>query len=498
MDAECRDLFERFERDVPHVRARKLYAIGRGANRHANPVRFPRNPELSVRDHENAWLALAVEQIDFVAVSHSFDGKVAGVIMRPDADPAGALTGRLARLLPGTEANHALPAHWRIATAASPGSGPLPPSQATKPVIFVLPALFAVGGVERNAVDIMNQLRGEFDFVVITTEPLSAERGSLHKEAVEVAHAFYDLAELAHPDLFETMLARLRDIYSPVAVWICNGSPWQCDHATAIRDIFAGIPITDQQVYDTEIGWITRFAEPGMRSADRFIATNSRIRDTFVNRYHLPADRIDLIYPAVNLDLIGPLESTAGADAEFVWIGRLTAQKRPLEFLRFAAIVKNEACFVMIGDGELASECDAFIARENLTNVRRIPFSACVSDVLRQSAAQVITSKWEGLPIAMLESLAMGLPVFSTGVGDIRIVLEQYGNGVIGPDASDPQAFAHAWLAWRSALPQWRERARKAAPAIRERFGGPAAAALYKACWQRAIAQFSHALPGGA
>ena len=86
----------------------------------------------------------------------------------------------------------------------------------------------------------------------------------------------------------------------------------------------------------------------------------------------------------------------------------------------------------MIGDGEMAAECDRFIEKNYLRNILRIPFHPLTPEVIALADGMIITSIYEGLPIAMLEALAVGIPVLATDVGDIRLVLEEYGSGLVG------------------------------------------------------------------
>ena len=376
-----------------------------------------------------------------------------------------------------------------------------------KPVIFILPALFAVGGVERLAIDMMRQLRADYGFVVITTERLSERHGSLHGQTEGIALGFYDLAELAAPALFLDMMRELRSVYRPSLVWICNGAPWQCDNASGIREVFGGIPIVDQQAYDTEAGWIARYADPGIQSYDRFIAINTKIQDTFIRKYGIDPAKIDMIYHSVNLDAVGPLDRTdedrtayreryglpAGGRV-FGWIGRLTKQKRPLEFLEFArraAEAEDGRHFVMIGNGELAGACDEFIARHELRAVTPVRFSNRMGELFAAMSGLVGTSEYEGLPISMLEALSMGVPVFSTDVGDVGMVLEEYGAGRVTGADWDLDRYLADFEAWIAELPEWQARARVAAPRIRARFAGPQVARLYDECWRRAMAEMA-------
>jgi glycosyltransferase involved in cell wall biosynthesis len=96
-------------------------------------------------------------------------------------------------------------------------------------------------------------------------------------------------------------------------------------------------------------------------------------------------------------------------------------------------------------------------------------------------------SEYEGLPISMLEAIAMGVPVFSTDVGDVGIILNEYQCGEITEAAWDLDRYSDGFAAWKKRLPF---RAVEAAPKVREWFGGPSVARLYDECFRRAIEGF--------
>jgi glycosyltransferase involved in cell wall biosynthesis len=469
---------------------------------------------------QNAVLALEMQDLDLLLVSHTLAEvpqvgthglKNAGVL-RQAARGTQTMKAQVARLLPGggtvTDLAHLIPGV--TITAGKARAEPLPTSlrsqsTSTKRVIFVLPALFAVGGVERLVIDMMRQLGDRYEFVVITVERLTESQGSLYGSAEGIALAFFDLAELAPPELFLPMMERLRSVYNPALVWVPNGSPWQCDHAAQIRQVFHSIPIVDQQVYDTEAGWIARYHEPGIRSYDRFIAINRRIEETFIRKYGIPADKIDMIYHSVNLGALGPAERTDTDRREyrakyglpegkqiFGWVGRCTPQKRPLEFLQFAKQAgekDDQRHFLMIGDGELGAECDRYIAEQSVGNVTRIRFSNRMGELFALMNGMLGASAYEGLPISMLEALAMGVPVFSTDVGDVGLVLSEYNAGAVTPAAWDQTRYLADFELWLSNLPGYADNARKAAHSVRERFGSVAVAAEYESSFQKAWKQ---------
>lgn len=375
-----------------------------------------------------------------------------------------------------------------------------------RPVVWVMPAVLAVGGVERNTIEIMAQLAGDYRFVMITTEPLHAAHGSLHHQLPGRAEAVFDLGEAAPLPEHMALIDLIGRSHRPDLIWICNGSLWLVANAGALRARFPAAPIIDQQVYDTEVGWIEHFDNPDIRAFDRFIAINSKIRDTFQGRYRLPAARIDLIYPVMDGRRFGLVDLSADEVAErrrafglpdhgpvFALVGRLAEQKRPLDFLDLARRVRErhpEAVFVLVGNGPLAEAVEAKRATLPPGTVHRIPFCDDMSRLYPVFSAVVLVSAFEGLPIVTLEALSMGVPVLSTDVGDVRLVVEDYGVGRVADDAiGRPARMAEAFEGFYADLPVLTAQARTAAPLIRERFSATTVAAQYRACWQEALRQ---------
>lgn len=317
-----------------------------------------------------------------------------------------------------------------------------------RPVVYVMPIFLAVGGVERNTIEVIRHLQDRYRFVVITSERLSESQGSLHWQLYEMGIPVLDLAEIADSNHHLYLLSVLADIAPPDLVWICNGSPWLVENSAKLRRLFADIPIIDQEVYDTKEGWINHYHKKGIQSFDRFIAINLKIKEAFMKRFMIPSHRVELIYSMLPEEKVlkarkiqeqkGSFREKIGISKEFsqvfIFIGRLTDQKKPLSFLEIAknAMKKHKKCFfVLVGDGEVSSRCDKFIKTEKLNNIMRIPYHPDTPELDAIADGMIITSVYEGLPIAMLEALGVGIPVLATDVGDIRLVLEKYGSGQI-------------------------------------------------------------------
>lgn len=381
----------------------------------------------------------------------------------------------------------------------------LPFREKTKPVVFVFPIFLAVGGVERNTIEIMRQLRDRFDFVVVTMERLRPEQGSLAAQAHEVAVLVIEMGEIVRQTNYLRVLARLKANFLPDVVWVCNGSPWFCDNAAAIRQIFHDVPIIDQEVYDVEQGWIRRYGEAGIRSFDRFIAVNRKIKDRFLRDFLIDPKRVDLIYSAVDtsrirsvkqslpeLELLRAKFGLPEGKQIFTFVGRLTTQKRPMEFLKLAEKrLSNEGeYFVLVGDGELAQETQDFVRKYGLTNVTAIPFVENTLELHAISNGIIFTSAYEGLPIAMIEAIAMGVPAFSTDVGDIADVLAEFGGGAVVPINTSTESMLKAFENWLSHRDEYVRSLNENEQKVLERFSSKSIAQEYVRCWENALNEY--------
>ena len=108
-------------------------------------------------------------------------------------------------------------------------------------------------------------------------------------------------------------------------------------------------------------------------------------------------------------------------------------QKSPLDFIKIASGIKKDipdAKFIMAGDGLLRKQACALIKKLDLDG--RLVLAGWRNDIpLILSALDifVLTSLWEGLPIAVLEAMAAGVAVVATDTGGIREIVE---NGKTG------------------------------------------------------------------
>jgi len=97
----------------------------------------------------------------------------------------------------------------------------------------------------------------------------------------------------------------------------------------------------------------------------------------------------------------------------FIGVGRMVAQKRPLEFVRLAEQIHDRhphARFAWVGDGDLAEDWDKATGDLEGDWIQRLPWQDSVQPWFAAADLFLHTAEFEGLPFAVVEALSHGLP----------------------------------------------------------------------------------------
>lgn len=121
----------------------------------------------------------------------------------------------------------------------------------------------------------------------------------------------------------------------------------------------------------------------------------------------------------------------------FGFVARLANQKNPQLFLKAAEkIVKkcDNANFIIIGDGPLMAECRKLSSEMNLDN--KIKFLGELPNVKAKQLMSgfdvfVLSSRFEGLPLTVIEAMFAGLPIIAGNVGGIPELISDSKNGFL-------------------------------------------------------------------
>ncbi|MFJ7809365.1 glycosyltransferase [Pseudomonas asiatica] len=122
-----------------------------------------------------------------------------------------------------------------------------------------------------------------------------------------------------------------------------------------------------------------------------------------------------------------------------VCVGRLCEQKGQLLLLEAARVLAARAIafeLVLAGDGEMRGQIEALIARHGLQQQVRITgwiSSAQVREEILAARALVLPSFAEGLPVVIMEAMALRRPVLTTYVAGIPELVRPGENGWLFP-----------------------------------------------------------------
>jgi glycosyltransferase involved in cell wall biosynthesis len=118
-----------------------------------------------------------------------------------------------------------------------------------------------------------------------------------------------------------------------------------------------------------------------------------------------------------------------------LFIARLTSHKQPLALINaFAKAFPSapEMHLLMVGDGDQRQEVANLVQELNLSNkITLNSFRQDVPDILAAADIFVLPSLWEGLPIGLLEAMAMGKAVIATNVDGTCEIIQNNENGIL-------------------------------------------------------------------
>jgi glycosyltransferase involved in cell wall biosynthesis len=186
-------------------------------------------------------------------------------------------------------------------------------------------------------------------------------------------------------------------------------------------------------------------ARSWLRKVDAVAALSQEMRAE-AQAFGIQADRIYVMGNGVDTTIFHPrsneerlnLRRQLGVDADgmVVFVGRLSKEKNPDGLLRaWQLALPNFTAgwkLVLVGDGPMRGELEAFVDERRLRDtVFFTGLQANVESWLGAADVYVLASHIEGLSNAMLEAMAIGLPVVSTRVSGVRETVEEAGAGLV-------------------------------------------------------------------
>ena len=163
--------------------------------------------------------------------------------------------------------------------------------------------------------------------------------------------------------------------------------------------------------------------------ADAIIAVSEVNKALFLERYPHLADRVVVIPVGVDTDIFHPMDNGelrakhgfGEGDDVLLYVGRFSREKRMNWLPRIFREVKEKSpnvVLALVGSGSDKPKMVKGMIDLGPRSKQEVAELMNCADVL------LLCSKFEGLPTVVLEALACGLPVVSTAVGDVPILVK--------------------------------------------------------------------------
>ena len=212
----------------------------------------------------------------------------------------------------------------------------------------------------------------------------------------------------------------------------------------------------------------------------------------------LPAQewgKVSVVHCALEASFFQPADQVVAQPApRLVNVGRLCAQKGQLLLVEAAALLKRDGVafeLVLAGDGEMRESIEAAIARNGLGGCVRITGwvdSATVRREMVAARALVLPSFAEGLPVVIMEAMAVGRPVVTTRIAGIPELVRDGVDGWLVPPGDIVQLKEAMHECLLASPERLLEMGRAANVRVRERHDADVEAAKLKALFQAARA----------
>lgn len=289
---------------------------------------------------------------------------------------------------------------------------------------------------------------------------LAGRGGILDEEALAIPEARVELLpSLMHPiapfrDL-ETLL-RLRTYFKAHRIDLVHTHSSKAGILGRAAALLAGVPVIVHTIHGwsfnpTQPAWL-RGAFAGLERGaaaftDRLIAVSAANRDAGLRRRIGSASRYTVLHSGIDAESFrragrtrAEVRGSLGWDDSYTVVGSIAClkpQKAPLDFARAAAAayaIDPSLRFFIAGDGELRPQLETLIGELGLRDVVRVlGWRRDVPDLLRAMDLFLLTSLFEGLPRAVLQAMAAGVPVVATAVDGTPEVVEDGVTGLLVP-----------------------------------------------------------------
>lgn len=299
---------------------------------------------------------------------------------------------------------------------------------------------FKEGGMERGLVNIVNYGdSSRFRHVILCL----TEAGEFARQLKSPSCRVIEFHKRPGNDF--RLASRIARAVQECGISILHARGWPTLLETAFAARLAGIDATIYGFHGKTvselagIGALRRIAQAAaLRSYDRVVTLNQRMRSDLAAEAHFPENRIQVIPNGVDVNLFRPREDRASLRARFGLplnrfivgnIARLDPVKNHQVIFRALSAFPSSVerpYFLLVGEGETRPFLEREISELGIKeDVCLFGYSNNTAELLNCMDMYVQSSFYEGFSNTVLEAMSVGLPVLATDVGGTRDLFDE-------------------------------------------------------------------------
>lgn len=338
-----------------------------------------------------------------------------------------------------------------------------------KRICFVVDSIFSIGGVQRVTAVIAKELAKDYDVSIVTFDKPELQDTTLyHLKEANITYRFVSYPEIGKiTNIICKAYSWLYLKLQPQSKW-CSDIYAHSSYPAELRnallaelqrgqfDVIVGVhaPLAARLAtlkkhlpHTTCIGWLHNSYEALFGEKSHYFIGAKRLRhyiyqfrklDNVVVLCKDDADRFSafdnkfapiVIYNP--LTLIQGMPSN-GTSKRFLTIGRFTPLHKGIDLLIEAYHLfsqrNQEWCLDIVGEGKEENTFRNLIARYHLEDRITIhPFTNNIQEYYSNAQIYVLSSRWEGMPLVLVEAMAHGLPIVTSDLPVSKEIMGDFG-----------------------------------------------------------------------
>lgn len=332
-----------------------------------------------------------------------------------------------------------------------------------KKICFLMDSIFSFGGVQRVTAVIAKELAKDCNVTIVTFDKQEQKDTTLYdlKEA-DISYGFFEYPETpiwknfcckAYSYLYRKWLPQNKvtsDMYSHSSFPSEKRNALAKELQNGKYDVIIGVhaPLAvrlatcRKQLGNVKlIGWIHNSYEALFGEKSPYIGPELRkhyeyqlekLDETVVlcqydaQQYHFPTR---VIYNPLTLE---PGEISVGTSKKFLAVGRFSHMHKGFDLLieafRIFAEGNNEWTLDIVGEGVEEPMYRKQIKRAKLEDRITIhPFTNHIQQYYSEAQVYVLSSRWEGMPLVLMEAMSHGLPIIASDLPICKEIMSDFG-----------------------------------------------------------------------